>query len=98
MDWQQLSKKIKRNYDFIDQGTTRPEAVSARIEPCLQVVDDIVNESDKAIKNAESIQRKLDEISICNLCSNPVNADDAAWITVGTKQELTHRFCGDNSK
>jgi len=82
-----------RFLDSINQGTTRPEAVNARFEPWLQVLQASVSNHASLLKDGEELERHLKETSICTICPYPVMPDDAAWVNINNGKRIAHRYC-----
>jgi hypothetical protein len=83
-----------RFLDSINQGTTRPEAVNARFEPWLQVLQTSVTNNAGLLKEEEELERHLNKSSICAIYPYPVTPDDAVWINTDKGKEIAHRYCG----
>ena len=86
----------ERFLDSINQGTTRTEAINARFEPWLQALKNITTGYHNMIDDADFIQKRINESSLCALCPYPVSSDDAVCILDKNEKKIVHRFCNQN--
>jgi hypothetical protein len=79
-----------RSEETLSEGTTRPEVLHRRFEMWNQALAEIVRDPKVAIQRAQEVHRKLADASVCAICPNQLNGDDALWVSGGG---LAHGYC-----